>query len=443
MRVAGGCRDPGVPGKPGGDRISAPHRRPGCHPGPQLYLLAQLQRRQGHCHFGRRAGRAGAVGVVGHPEPLDHSLRADSLRLGRFPGCLVYAALRDLVHDEKLEADHRHRRDERAGDLQAQGQHSAVAEWNRKPHRRIEKTIHPMKVTVLGVGAWGTALGKLLQESRHCVTLWGHNPQHLDQIRRSGRNEPYLPGIDLPRDWRLETDPTKAVHDSECVVVAVPSKAFREVTRCLANFAGMAVSVTKGIEHDTGLTMCGVLRENAPHSKVAALSGPSLAWEVARGIPTAIVAASTDIQTAPRVQELFHRPAFRVYTSTDLLGVELGGALKNVIAIAAGVSDGLGFGDNSKAALITRANVEIRRLGEGLGGPTVTFSGLSGLGDLTVNCFSRLSRNRGFGERLGRGEQVADIVASMVNVAEGYPTRRPAWQLAHKLNVATPIIDEV
>src|SRR5438093_1232453 len=189
--------------------------------------------------------------------------------------------------------------------------------------------------------------------------------------------------------------------------------------------------------------MCGVLRENAPHSKVAALSGPSLAWEVARGIPTAIVAASTDIQTAPRVQELFHRPAFRVYTSTDLLGVELGGALKNVIAIAAGVSDGLGFGDNSKAALVTRAIAEIRRLGVACGAQADTFSGLSGLGDLTVTCFSRLSRNRGFGERLGRGETLANILASMVNVAEGYPTARAAWQLACRLGVSTPITDEV
>jgi len=300
-----------------------------------------------------------------------------------------------------------------------------------------------MKVTVLGAGAWGTALGKLLHESEHNITLWGHNPQHVEQIRRTGRNEPYLPGIELPRDWRLETDPTKAVHDSECVVVAVPSKAFREVTRCLANFDGLAVSVTKGIEHGTGLTMSGILRQTAPRARIAALSGPTLALEVARGIPTAIVAASGDIQTAPKVQELFHRPAFRVYTSTDLLGVELGGALKNVIAIAAGVSDGLGFGDNSKAALITRANAEIRRLGEACGAQAETFSGLSGLGDLAVTCFSRLSRNRGFGERLGRGEKVPDILASMLNVAEGYPTARSAWQLARKVRRSTPIIDEV
>jgi glycerol-3-phosphate dehydrogenase (NAD(P)+) len=173
------------------------------------------------------------------------------------------------------------------------------------------------------------------------------------------------------------------------------------------------------------------------------LSGPSLALEVARKIPTAIVAASADAVVAQTVQTLFHSPAFRVYTSGDLAGVELGGALKNVAAIGAGVGDGLGFGDNSKAALITRAIVEIRRLGVKCGAQPDTFAGLSGLGDLTVTCFSKLSRNRTLGERLGRGEKLADILASSVTVAEGYPTARSAWQLARKHNVSTPIIDEV
>jgi len=300
-----------------------------------------------------------------------------------------------------------------------------------------------MKVTVLGAGAWGTALAKLLHAAGHAVTLWGHNPQQLADLRRTGRNDRYLPAVELPRDWRLETDPTKAVDDSQCVVVAVPSKAFRDVTRCLAVYNGMVVSVTKGIEFDTGLTMCGVLRQNAPQARVAALSGPTLALEVARGVPTAIVAASDNVATVQAVQRMFHRPTFRVYSSLDLPGVELGGALKNVIAIAAGVSDGLGFGDNSKAALLTRAIVEIRRLGVGCGAEAETFAGLSGLGDLTVTCFSRLSRNRGFGERLGRGERVGDILTSMVSVAEGYPTTRSAYQLGRKLGITTPIIDEV
>ena len=189
--------------------------------------------------------------------------------------------------------------------------------------------------------------------------------------------------------------------------------------------------------------MCGILAETAPKAKCAALSGPTFAIEVARDIPTAIVAASRDAATAAQVQKLFSRPTFRVYTSTDLLGVELGGALKNVIAIAAGTGDGLGFGDNSKAALVTRAIVEMRRLGVACGAQAETFTGLSGLGDLMVTCFSKHSRNRGFGERVGRGEKPADIAASMLAVAEGYPTARSAYQLARKHGVVTPVIDEV
>jgi glycerol-3-phosphate dehydrogenase (NAD(P)+) len=241
----------------------------------------------------------------------------------------------------------------------------------------------------------------------------------------------------------MESDLPRALAGAEWVVVAVPSRFFRETTRALADFSGVVVSVTKGIEHPSGLTMCGVLAETAPRAACAALSGPTLAMEVARDIPSAIVAGSADPAAARAVQKLFHRPAFRVYTSHDLLGVELGGALKNVIAIAAGISDGLGFGDNSKAALVTRALAEMRRLGVAAGAQADTFSGLSGLGDLMVTCFSKLSRNRGFGERVGRGEPVADILAGLTSVAEGHPTARSAGELARTLGVATPIVDEV
>ncbi|HYV29233.1 MAG TPA: NAD(P)H-dependent glycerol-3-phosphate dehydrogenase [Candidatus Eisenbacteria bacterium] len=299
-----------------------------------------------------------------------------------------------------------------------------------------------MKVTVLGAGAWGTALAKLLHEGRHQVTLWGHDPEHL-QALRSGRNERYLPGITLPLDWNLEPDLARASTGRDCLIVAVPSKAFRSVTKNLFDYTGLVVSVTKGIEYDTGLTMCGVLRTTIPKSVSVTLSGPTFALEVARGIPSAIVAASDNPAAAETVQKLFHRPAFRVYTSADFLGVELGGALKNVIAIATGVGDGMDFGDNSKAALITRAIVETRRLGVACGAQADTFAGLSGMGDLMVTCFSKLSRNRGFGERLGRGEKAEAIVASMVAVAEGYPTARSAHELARKRKVVTPIIDEV
>ena len=300
-----------------------------------------------------------------------------------------------------------------------------------------------MKVTVLGAGAWGTALAQVAHEGRHEVTLWGHDAEHLLELQRTGRNERHLPDIEIPRTWRFEPDLKRAIEGKECVVVAVPSQAFRAVTESLLQFAGLLVSVTKGIENGTGLTMCGILRSQAPRAPAIALSGPSFALEVARGIPTAIVAASQDRSAAQAVQQLFHRPTFRVYTSSDPLGVELGGALKNVVAIAAGVGDGLGFGDNSKAALITRAIVEIRRLGVAAGAQAETFAGLSGLGDLTVTCYSRLSRNRSFGERIGRGETLETIVSDSDKLAEGYPTARSAYQLAKRLKVETPIIDEV
>ena len=300
-----------------------------------------------------------------------------------------------------------------------------------------------MKITVLGAGAWGTAMARLLHQGGNEVTLWGHITEWLDEIRQTGRNDRFLPGIEVARELVLQSDLPHAIEGAECIVVAVPSQPFREVTKKLGRFSGVIVSLTKGIEYETGLTMCGILAETAPRAKLAALSGPTFAVEVARDIPTAIVVASRELAIAEEVQRLFNRPAFRVYTSADLPGVELGGALKNVIAIAAGIGDGLGFGDNSKAALVTRSVVEIRRLGAACGARPETFTGLSGLGDLMVTCFSRLSRNRGFGERVGRGEKPADIAASMLAVAEGYPTSRAAHQLARKNNVVTPVIDEV
>jgi glycerol-3-phosphate dehydrogenase (NAD(P)+) len=300
-----------------------------------------------------------------------------------------------------------------------------------------------MRITVLGAGAWGTALARILANRHHAVTLWDFFPETVELIRRTGRNDRYLPGIELPAGLVAEADATRAVAGAELVVVASVSKGFRAATKCLGSFKGVVVSVTKGIEFDTGYTMSDLLEENAPHARVVAMSGPTLAMEVAKGVPTAIVAASEDETAAQTVQALFHSPAFRVYTSSDVHGVELGGALKNVIAIGAGVCDGLGFGDNSKAALVTRAIAEMRRLGVACGAQAETFTGLSGLGDLMVTCFSKLSRNRGFGERLGRGEKAEAIVSSMLAVAEGYPTARSAHELARRKEVSTPILDEV
>ena len=299
-----------------------------------------------------------------------------------------------------------------------------------------------MKITVLGAGAWGTALAKILQENGNAVTLWDKSVATLEEIQR-GKNEKYLPGVALPDDWKTQTDFKSAIGGAECVVLAIPSQAFREVTAKLKGHPGIFVSVTKGIEFETGDTMSRILREQASADRVVALSGPSFAREVALGIPTTIVCACESDGTAKTVQGLFHRPEFRIYRSTDILGVEYGGALKNVIAIGAGVGDGLGYGDNTKAGLISRALSEMKRLGVACGAKPETFNGLSGLGDLMLTCFSRQSRNRDLGERLGRGETIETIVTSHPKLAEGYPTARSAHRLAKEKKVATPIIDEV
>ena len=300
-----------------------------------------------------------------------------------------------------------------------------------------------MKVAVIGAGAWGTSLALILARNNHEVILWGHDAKHLRRMEQEARNARYLPGVELPKGFRYEEDLKTAAGAGDLVLIAVPSRVLREVVGQMGGALQKIVTVTKGIEYETGLTMSGVIQQCEPGAVVAALSGPTFALEVAKGIPSAIVAASERPEFAEEVQGLFHGPAFRVYTSADVLGVELGGALKNVIAIAAGVGDGLGFGDNSKAALVTRALAEMRRLGVACGAQAETFSGLSGLGDLVATCFSKLSRNRGFGERVGRGEKPEEIVAGMATVAEGYPTARSAWHLAQNRGVSTPIIDEV
>jgi glycerol-3-phosphate dehydrogenase (NAD(P)+) len=300
-----------------------------------------------------------------------------------------------------------------------------------------------MNVTIIGAGAWGTALALLLDQNRHSVRLWGHDAAHLAEIARERTHDRALPNILLPASLQFEPDLRAAVAEADALVMAVPSRALRSVAERIADYRGPLISVTKGIESETGLTMCAVLQQAIRGAIPAALSGPSLALEVARGIPTAVVAAAEEPATARLVQDLFHRPAFRVYSSTDLVGVELGGALKNVMAIAAGVCDGLAFGDNSKAALITRGQAEMRRIGVACGARSETFSGLSGLGDLTVTCFSRLSRNRTFGERIGRGEQVTTLLADSRSAIEGYPTARSARELTTRLGIVAPITSEV
>ena len=298
-----------------------------------------------------------------------------------------------------------------------------------------------MRVTVLGAGAWGASLAKVLHENGNAVTLWDHNPELLQELTQ-GHSERLLPGVKLPTDWKVEGDFQKAVGGREVLVMAIPSQAFRSVAAKLAGHPAIFVSVTKGIEYETGETMSRILREHAPANRVAALSGPSFAREVALGIPTTVVCACESDGTARTIQGMFHRPEFRIYRSPDVIGVEYGGALKNVIAIAAGVSDGLGYGDNTKAGLVSRSLAEMKRLGVACGAQADTFGGLSGLGDLMLTCFSQQSRNRTLGERLGRGETMAAIEASHPKLAEGYPTARSAYRLARDKKIPTPIMDE-
>ena len=302
------------------------------------------------------------------------------------------------------------------------------------------RILRRVKITVLGPGAWGTALAKLAHEGGHEITLWGRK-ERLAKIAYSHQNADYLPDIELPTNWTLEADVQKAIAQAEGVILSIPSRSFREVASNLEGFEKIVVSVTKGIEHETGLTMAGILEEITPQAPIVALSGPSLAIEVAQGIPTGLVCASTDQEAAKTVQQWFHRPPLRTYTASDIHGVELGGALKNVMAIAAGVCDGLKMGDNAKAALITRGLNEMKRLGNAAGAQAETFFGLSGMGDLTVTCFSSQSRNRTLGERIAKGETLKDVLADAT--VEGYPTTKSAKALAEKLDVNTPIIDEV
>ncbi len=303
-----------------------------------------------------------------------------------------------------------------------------------------------MNVTIIGDGGWGTALGLLLQQNGHAVTIWGPFADYLDEVRARRENTRYLPGIAIPAGIVWTADVGEAVRNAEAFVLAVPSKFYADVCQ---RFQGQIasrtpmVSVTKGLCATTHRRMSEIAAEILRHESVTVLSGPSHAEEVSRSLPTAVVAASRDPKHAEFFQQLFTGPRFRVYTSRDPVGVELGGAVKNVIAIAVGVSDGLGFGDNTRAALITRGLAEMTRMACALGAQPETLAGLSGVGDLIVTCTSRHSRNRGVGERLGRGEKIESIQASMKMVAEGVWNSRIVRGLARERHIEMPITEQV
>jgi glycerol-3-phosphate dehydrogenase (NAD(P)+) len=302
------------------------------------------------------------------------------------------------------------------------------------------------RIGVVGGGGWGTALAVLLADHGRPVHLWTHNPAVAGQIASARENTTYLPGVKVPANVE-PTSELAALRECELFVVVVPSKAMRETAAALAGIGvgtgAVFVSCTKGIEFDSGKLMSQVLGETLPRHRIAVLSGPNLANEVARRIPAASVVGSANAELLEPLQRIFSVKGFRAYTSEDVTGIQLGGALKNIYAIAAGVSDGFGMGDNAKAALVTRSLAEMTRLGVALGGHKETFFGLSGVGDLMVTCFSSHSRNRAFGERVGRGEKPEAIIASTRMVAEGVPTVKAAWQCAQRFGIDTPITAEV
>lgn len=304
------------------------------------------------------------------------------------------------------------------------------------------------QVAVVGAGGWGTALAVMLARAGRRVTLWARRPQHAARLAAQRVNEPYLPGIPIPAGVRVSADLEEAAQ-APFILLAVPSQAVRATWRALAPHLGVGHTVAiaaKGLEIGTGLRLSQVIASEPgplPPSRIAVLSGPNHAEEVGRGLPTTSVVAASDPRTGEAWQELLMNSSFRVYTNDDVIGVELGGALKNVIALGAGISDGLGFGDNTKAALITRGLAEMARLGAALGARVLTFSGLSGMGDLIATCTSEHSRNARAGRAIGAGTPPEEVVAGTPMVIEGIPTCRAALQLARAAGVEMPITEAV
>ena len=302
------------------------------------------------------------------------------------------------------------------------------------------------KISVLGSGSWGMALALLLHNNGHEVLLWSARPEDARKLREKRENPDRLPGVRLPDEIDVLTDMERALKDVDVTVLAVASPYIRSTAHKMAPFVckdQKIVNVAKGIEEKTLKTLSEVIEEEIPQGNVAVLSGPSHAEEVGRGLPTTCVISAHTQEVAEYLQSIFMSPVFRVYTTPDILGVELGGALKNVIALAAGTADGLGYGDNTKAALITRGITEIGRLGKKMGAQMETFYGLSGIGDLIVTCASKHSRNRKAGYLIGQGYTMEEAMKEVQMVVEGVYSARAARELAEKYEVEMPIITEV
>lgn len=304
------------------------------------------------------------------------------------------------------------------------------------------------KISVIGSGGWGIALAILLHENGHNLTIWSFDKKEVEELKETRQNKAKLPNILIPNDIEVTNDLKEAVSDKDILVLAVPSKAIRSVSKSLKNIIKdnqIIVNVAKGLEEDTLKTMTDIIEEELKEKnpQVAVLSGPSHAEEVGKGIPTTCVVSAHNKELTLYLQNIFMNPSFRVYTSPDMIGVEIGGALKNVIALAAGIADGLNYGDNTKAALITRGIKEISTLGVAMGGEQSTFYGLTGLGDLIVTCASMHSRNRRAGILLGQGKTLDEAIKEVNMVVEGVYSAKSALMAAKKYNVEIPIIEQV
>jgi len=307
-----------------------------------------------------------------------------------------------------------------------------------------------VKITILGAGSWGIALANVAAENSHAIHLWEFRPDFAENLSKNRTSKDYLPGVRLADSIQVTSDLKLAIENSDILLFVVPTPAVRKVAESINKIgvkdSAIAVTASKGIENDTLCRVSEIIKQEIsaiPQENIAVLSGPSHAEEVSRRIPTAVVAASESEESAKAVQSALMTSRFRIYSSTDIVGVEYGGALKNVIAIAAGICDGAGFGDNTKAALQQRGLVEMVRLGQKVGADPMTFARLSGMGDLIVTCGSRHSRNRYVGEQIGKGRKLQEILDEMVMVAEGVKTTRSAYELSKKYNVEMPITEQV
>lgn len=301
-------------------------------------------------------------------------------------------------------------------------------------------------VSVIGAGSWGMAIAKVLDTNGHEVTVWSHREEEAERLREIRENDTKLPGVKLSESVQFTSDLEAAVKAGALLILAVPSTAVRSTAHQMASYVKpgiVIVNLAKGIEERTRMVLTDVIEQEIPGVNAAVLSGPSHAEEVGHGIPTTVVAGAKDRETAEYIQNIFMNQVFRVYTSPDMLGIELGGALKNVIALAAGVADGLGCGDNTKAALITRGIAEMSRLGVAMGGRIETFNGLTGIGDLIVTCASRHSRNRKAGYLIGQGRTMQEAMDEVKMVVEGVYSARAAMALAGTYGVNMPIVEEV